>query len=145
MVAAITTTCHVSISMLIMVLFWESACFATIFTLDLRGLGRHTKRGGSFLIAAISGGLVSRSMTGAIVTRHNAYIAMTLPMMGYLLAFFYPAYLNCFAKDIKDTHRATEVGIKPVGEKQLELKAHEDRMGDAPAGIKAVEPKELQV
>ena len=47
-----------SVAMLILVLAFESCCFATIFTLALRGLGRHTKRGGSFLVAAISGGAV---------------------------------------------------------------------------------------
>lgn len=144
-VAAITTTGHVSIAMLIMVLFWESACFATIFALGLRGLGRHTKRGGSFLVAAISGGMVFPPMCGAVVTRHNAHVAMAIPMMGYVLALIYPMYVNFFARDIMDSHRATEVGIKPVDEKQLELEAHEDRIEGAPSGTTAVPPKELQV
>lgn len=150
-VAAITTTGHVSIAMLIIVLFWESACFATIFTLGLRGLGRHTKRGGSFLVAAISGGMVFPPMCGAVVTYHNAHVAMTIPMMGYILAFVYPVYVNFFAKDMLDSHRATEVGVKPIGEKQLELDAQEDRVENAPDGNRAAqttapeEPKQLQV
>lgn len=64
-VAAITTEGDTSIAMLILVLCFESCCFATIFTLGLRGLGRHTKRGGSWLVAAISGGMVFPPMTGA--------------------------------------------------------------------------------
>lgn len=55
-VAAMNTSGTTSIAMLILVLCFESACFATIFTLGLRGLGRHTKLGGSLLVAAISGG-----------------------------------------------------------------------------------------
>lgn len=139
-VAAITTTGHVSIAMLILVLFWESACFATIFTLGLRGLGRHTKRGGSFLVSAISGGMVFPPITGAIVTNHNAHIAMTIPMMGYILAFIYPIYVNFFGKDMLDSHRATEVGIKDTNEKQLELEAQESRVETAGHGdeIKSV-------
>lgn len=149
-VAAMNTTGHVSIAMLIIVLFWESACFATIFTLGLRGLGRHTKRGGSFLVAAISGGMVFPPMTGAVVTYHNAHIAMAIPMMGYVLAFIYPVYVNFFVKDMLDSHRATEVGVKPIAEKQLESEAHEDRVENAPAesgrGHTTLgEPKELQV
>ncbi|KAF3763776.1 MFS general substrate transporter [Cryphonectria parasitica EP155] len=155
-VAAITTTGHASIAMLIMVLFWESACFATIFTLGLRGLGRHTKRGGSFLVSAISGGMVFPPITGAIVTYHNAHVAMTIPMMGYILAFIYPVYVNFFAKDMLDNHRATEVGIQHTNEKQLELEPQESRVettaGDADikpvAGGTATttsEPTELQV
>ncbi|CAI4214644.1 unnamed protein product [Parascedosporium putredinis] len=57
-VAAMNTTGTASIVMLTFVLCFESACFATIFTLGLRGLGRHTKLGGSLLVAAISGGMV---------------------------------------------------------------------------------------
>ncbi|CAN8104947.1 unnamed protein product [Discula destructiva] len=135
-IAAITTTGHASIAMLIMVLFWESACFATIFTLGLRGLGRHTKRGGSFLVAAISGGMVFPPITGAVVQYHNAHIAMTIPMMGYILAYVYPVYVNLVAKDMLDNHRATEVGIKPVDEKALELQTHESRGENMVAGHK---------
>jgi FHS family L-fucose permease-like MFS transporter len=46
-----------------LVFVFESCCFATISTMSLRGLGKHTKRGGSWLVAAISGG-VCPSMTG---------------------------------------------------------------------------------
>jgi fucose permease len=37
--------------------------------LALRCLGRHTKLGGSMLVAAISGGMVFPPMTGAVVVR----------------------------------------------------------------------------
>lgn len=84
-VAAMNTTGTKSLALLIMVFVFESCCFATIFTLGLRGLGRHTKRGGSFLVAAISGGMVFPPMMGAVVTSHNAHIAMAIPMMGYIL------------------------------------------------------------
>ena len=64
-IAAMTTKGTTSIGLLIMVFCFESCCFATIFTLGLRGLGRHTKRGGSFLVSAISGGMVFPPMMGA--------------------------------------------------------------------------------
>jgi MFS transporter, FHS family, L-fucose permease len=50
---------------------FSQCCFATIFTLALRGLGRHTKRGGSFLVSAISGGMVFPPMMGAVVVCNN--------------------------------------------------------------------------
>jgi fucose permease len=59
------TTGTVSIGLLMTVFAFESACFATIFTLSLRGLGRHTKLGGSLQVAAISGGMVSPPIMGA--------------------------------------------------------------------------------
>jgi len=49
-------------------------CFATIFTLGLRGLGRHTKLGGSRLVAAISGGMVFPPMMGAIVDKKGSLL-----------------------------------------------------------------------
>jgi FHS family L-fucose permease-like MFS transporter len=64
-VAAMNTSGTTSIALLILVFCFESCCFATIFTLSLRGLGRHTKRGGSFLVSAISGGTVVPPMMGA--------------------------------------------------------------------------------
>lgn len=92
-IAAMTTKGYSSVAMIILVLCFESVsintrrkgqsisqlthsflfssqcCFATIFSLALRGLGRHTKRGGSLLVAAISGGMVFPPMMGAIVVR----------------------------------------------------------------------------
>ena len=64
-IAAMTTLGTTSVALLILVFCFESCCFATIFTLGLRGLGRHTKRGGSFLVAGISGGMVFPPMMGA--------------------------------------------------------------------------------
>lgn len=91
--AAMNTAGTVSIAMLILVLCFESACFATIFTLGLRGLGRHTKIGGSLLVAAISGGMVFPPMTGAVMDARGAHVAMAIPMMGYILAWMW-VYLS---------------------------------------------------
>ncbi|KAF7561972.1 hypothetical protein G7046_g2168 [Stylonectria norvegica] len=124
-VAAINTTGSASIAMLILVLCFESACFATIFTLGLRGLGRHTKLGGSLLVAAISGGMVFPPMTGAINDRHNAHLAMVIPMMGYVLAYIYPVYVNFWNSAALDLRRETQVGVVPVTDKQLEMDAQE--------------------
>ena len=110
-----------SVGFLIMVFVFESCCFATIFTMSLRGLGKHTKRGGSWLVAAISGGTVWPSMTGAVVTRRNAHVAMLIPMTGYIVAMVFPIYVNLHQRDRMDTHRATEVGIIVPTEKELEL------------------------
>ncbi|KAJ6083323.1 hypothetical protein N7467_007458 [Penicillium canescens] len=114
-------TGYSSVAMIILVLCFESCCFATIFSLALRGLGRHTKRGGSLLIAAISGGVVFPPMMGAIVTNKNAHIAMAIPMMGYILAMIFPIYVNIYKKDVMDSHRNTELNVTiPVG-KDVEL------------------------
>lgn len=120
-VAAITTAGTASIAMLILVLCFESACFATIFSLGLRGLGRHTKFGGSLLVAAVSGGMVFPAMTGAVVDHVNAHIAMAIPMMGYVLAWVYPLYVNIWKRETMDVHRATNLGVEPVEDKAMQL------------------------
>ncbi|KAK4160098.1 Glucose/galactose transporter [Cladorrhinum sp. PSN259] len=112
-VAAMNTKGTASIVMLMLVLCFESCCFAIIFTLGLRGLGRHTKLGGSLLVAAISGGMVFPPMMGAVVDARDAHTAMAIPMMGYILAWIYPLYVNVWNKEVMDTHRETRVGIDP--------------------------------
>ncbi|KAI9734653.1 MAG: hypothetical protein M1834_002254 [Cirrosporium novae-zelandiae] len=111
-VAAMKTSGATSVAMAILILCFESLCFATIFTLALRGLGRHTKRGGSFLVAAISGGAAFPPMMGAVVDKHNAHIAMAIPMMGYVLAWIFPIYVNIIGGKSMDVHRSTDVGIE---------------------------------
>ncbi|OJJ61743.1 hypothetical protein ASPSYDRAFT_145428 [Aspergillus sydowii CBS 593.65] len=120
-IAAMKTTGAASVALCILVFCFESCCFATIFSLALRGLGRHTKVGGSFLVAAISGGTVFPPMMGAVVTNKNAHLAMAIPMMGYILAFIFPVYVNIFKKDTMDMHRNTAINVDvPVG-KDVEL------------------------
>jgi len=137
---------NVSIGLLCMVLCWESACFATIFTLGLRGLGRHTKIGGSLIVAAISGGAAFPPMTGAVAThlqkqgsKKPFHMAMLIPMMGFICAWVYPLYVNFFNKETMDIHRATEVGIMPVqNEKELALGQTDSHVGQK-QGVTTVE------
>jgi FHS family L-fucose permease-like MFS transporter len=126
-----------SIALLCLVLCWESACFATIFTLGLRGLGRHTKIGGSLIVAAISGGAAFPPMAGAVAThlqkqgsKKPFHMAMLIPMGGFIAAWVYPVYVNFFNKETMDVHRATEVGIVPLPtEKELALQQTESHVG----------------
>ncbi|KAL2826469.1 major facilitator superfamily domain-containing protein [Aspergillus cavernicola] len=103
-IAAMNSRGTASVAMCILVFCFESCCFATIFTLGLRGLGRHTKIGGSFLVAAISGGTVFPPMMGTIVDNKNAHLAMGIPLMGYILALAFTIYVNIFKRDSMDMH-----------------------------------------
>jgi len=104
--------------------------------LGLRGLGRHTKIGGTLIVAAISGGAAFPPMTGAVATHlQNTgstkpfHTAMLIPMAGFICAWVYPVYVNIFNKEIMDTHRETEVAIVPIpSEKELALhESHIDK------------------
>ncbi|KAL8289307.1 hypothetical protein RB601_005282 [Gaeumannomyces tritici] len=128
--AAINTAGTVSIAMLILVLCFESACFATIFTLGLRGLGRHTKIGGSLLVAAISGGMVFPPMTGALMDARGAHIAMVIPMMGYILAWIYPLYVNVWNREVMDAHRDTTYSIEPSASESHKMESQVSHGGN---------------
>ena len=81
-----------------------------MFTLALRSLERHVKRGTTFLVSKISGGMVCPAMmragavprshlnlqTSIVVTNRNARVAMVIPMMGYLLSLLFPGFVNFF-------------------------------------------------
>ncbi|KAF2464312.1 L-fucose permease Glucose/galactose transporter-like protein [Lindgomyces ingoldianus] len=100
------------LSMLMIVLFFESCIFPTIFTLSLRGLGRHTKRGASFLVASVCGGAVVPAILGNVADKIGTRKAMVVPLAFFLIAWSFPIYLNvCKAKEL-DAYRESHVGIE---------------------------------
>ena len=93
-----------------LVLFFESCIFPTIFTLSIRGLGRHTKRGSSWIVAAVSGGALFPACTGAAADRSSYHKAMGVPLAGFFIAFAFPIYLNLFCAKELDGFRSTQIG-----------------------------------
>lgn len=130
--AAIPTTGDAAIAMLCLVLFFESCIFPTIFTLSLRSLGRHTKRGASLLVASVSGGAVFPPMLGAVVDARNTRIAMAVPLGGFLIAYSFPVYLNLFKAKELDAFNESKVGVEtgPI-DKAVETELFEEKNGGA--------------
>ncbi|MCO5608688.1 hypothetical protein L7F22_062902 [Adiantum nelumboides] len=128
-----TQTGAIGIAMVCLILFFESCIFPTIFTLALRGLGRHTKRGASFLVASISGGAVFPAILGATADNHNSTpYAFCVPMAGFIFATCYPIYLNIFERQRLDGFINSTIGT----EDHPNTKPHrgsEERQGDAVA------------
>ena len=100
------------IAMLSIVLFFESAIFPTIFTLSIRGLGRHTKRGSSWIVASVSGGALFPSLTGLVADHKGYHIAMVVPLIGFFVAFAFPIYLNTLCAKELDGFRTTKIGYQ---------------------------------
>jgi FHS family L-fucose permease-like MFS transporter len=98
------------IAMLSLVLFFESCIFPTIFTLSIRGLGRHTKRGSSWIVAAVSGGALFPSLTGLLADKKGYHKGMSVPLAGFFVAFAYPIYLNTLYRKELDGFRETKIG-----------------------------------
>ncbi|KAM3068829.1 hypothetical protein ACMFMG_010992 [Clarireedia jacksonii] len=110
--AAIGTKGEGGVAMLSLVLFFESCIFPTIFTLSIRGLGRHTKRGSSWIVAAVSGGALFPSLTGLLADKRGYHIAMLVPLCGFLVAFVFPIYLNTVCAQELDGFRETTIGYQ---------------------------------
>ena len=93
-----------------LVLFFESCIFPTIFTLAIRGLGRHTKRGSSWVVASVSGGALFPSLTGLVADHSSYHLAMGVPLAGFFVSFVFPIYLNIYCGKELDGFRATKIG-----------------------------------
>ena len=104
------------IATLSLVLFFESCIFPTIFTLSLRGLGRHTKRGASFLVSSVCGGAIFPPIMGLVGDARNTQIAMCVALAGFVVSWSFPLYLNLFKAKELDGYLKSKVGIEPARE-----------------------------
>lgn len=98
------------VALLSLVLFFESCIFPTIFTLSIRGLGRHTKRGSSWIVASVCGGALFPALTGLAADKMTYHKAMCVPLAGFFVSFVFPIYLNTICAKELDGFRATKIG-----------------------------------
>lgn len=76
---------------ILLVGLFNSIMFPTIFTLGVKGLGRHTKKGSGILIMAIVGGAIIPLVQGALADTIGIQHAFILPVICYLYIAFYGA------------------------------------------------------
>jgi FHS family L-fucose permease-like MFS transporter len=70
--------------------FFMSLMFPTIFALGIKGLGPHTKLGGSMIIMAIIGGAVWTPLMGLISDKTGSMArAMIIPLISYIYIAYY--------------------------------------------------------
>ena len=118
------------IAVLSLVLFFESCIFPTIFTLSIRGLGRHTKRGSSWIVASVCGGALFPSLTGLAADSSSYHKAMGVPLAGFFVSFVFPIYLNTVCAKELDGFRDTKIGY------------HDERRGTVIGDVNDVETME---
>jgi len=109
----ITQDGNIGVSLLYVVLFFESICFPTIVALGMRGLGRHTKRGSGFIVGGVVGGACVPPLTGAAADAHGNNVAMVVPMIFFLGAWSYALCVNFVPsyKKVVDSFGETEIGL----------------------------------
>jgi len=74
---------------ILLVGFFNSIMFPSIFTLGIEGLGKLTSRGSAILIAAIVGGAVVPELQGILADRIGIHHAFILPVICYLYIIYY--------------------------------------------------------
>ena len=83
------TTGHLAMYSIILVGFFNSIMFPSIFTLGVAELGPLTGDGSGIMIMAIVGGAIIPVAQGAIADRIGIHHAFILPIVCYLYIVFY--------------------------------------------------------
>lgn len=86
---AISTGGLASILAVVLVGFFNSIMFPTIFALSLRNLGDLTKRGSSLLVMSIIGGALVPAAMGWISDAANIKLAFVVPLACYLYVMYF--------------------------------------------------------
>ena len=73
---------------LIMLNFFFSIMFPTIFSLGLKNLGEHTQQASSYIVMGVVGGAIFPPLMG-LVANTNVAAAYYLPIICYVVIFFY--------------------------------------------------------
>lgn len=103
------------VASLSLVLLFESCTFPTIFALSIRGLGRHTKRGSSWLVAAVCGAALFPSLTGLLADHAGYHKAMGVPLACFVVVLIFPTCLNTVYKREVDGFRESRLGYGTEG------------------------------
>jgi MFS transporter, FHS family, L-fucose permease len=69
--------------------FFHSIMFPTIFALGIKGLGTHTKFGSSLMVMAIIGGAVLPAAMGFVSDKSNIQTALALPAVCYVYILYF--------------------------------------------------------
>jgi len=88
-VISMLTSGHVAMYSIILVGFFNSIMFPSIFTLGIAKLGPRTGDGSGLLIMAIVGGAIIPVVQGAIADRIGVHHAFVLPVICYLYIAYY--------------------------------------------------------
>ncbi|KAK5997763.1 Glucose/galactose transporter [Cladobotryum mycophilum] len=131
---SITQDGNIGISMLYVVLFFESVCFPTIVALGMRGLGRHTKRGSGFLVGGVVGGAVIPPITFEAGQRRGSGFSMVVPMVFFVVAWSYALCVNFVPayRDVVDSFGDTDIGTQAHREDEEAADSTDEKMAEKP-------------
>ena len=88
-IVALSASGSASVWALVMIGFFHSIMFPTIFALSIKNLGPLTKRGSSLQVMAIIGGAILPAIMGRISDATNIRTAFVVPLVCYLYIFYF--------------------------------------------------------
>lgn len=103
-IVALTPTGAVAVWALVLIGFFHSIMFPTIFALGIKNLGPLTKRGSSLMVMAIVGGMVFPAIMGRISDASNIQTAFIIPVICYVYIFYFG--LIGYKPSVADLERA---------------------------------------
>jgi FHS family L-fucose permease-like MFS transporter len=86
---ALLATGLVSIWAVVLIGFFHSIMFPTIFALSIKNLGPLTKRGSSLLVMAILGGAIFPAIMGRISDASSIQTAFVVPLLCYVFILYF--------------------------------------------------------
>jgi FHS family L-fucose permease-like MFS transporter len=86
---------------LMLINFFFSIMFPTIFSLGLKDLGSKTQRGSSFIVMGVVGGAVFPPLMG-LIANHDIAKAYYLPIICYAVIFTFAVSYSSLRKDLKN-------------------------------------------
>ncbi|OLP43545.1 L-fucose:H+ symporter permease [Rhizobium oryziradicis] len=89
LLVTVLTTGHVAMWSVLAIGFFNSIMFPTIFSLALKGLGRHTSQGSGILCLAIVGGALLPLVQGGLADTIGIHMAFLMPIICYLYIAYY--------------------------------------------------------
>lgn len=87
--ASVATSGLVSVFAIVLIGFFHSIMFPTIFALSIKNLGRLTKRGSSLLVMSIIGGAICPAIMGRISDLSNIQYAFFVPLLCYAYVLYF--------------------------------------------------------
>jgi MFS transporter, FHS family, L-fucose permease len=89
LLVTVLTTGHVAMWSVLAIGFFNSIMFPTIFSLALKGLGRHTSQGSGILCLAIVGGALLPLVQGGLADTIGIHLAFLMPILCYVYIAYY--------------------------------------------------------
>ncbi len=82
----------ISVYALMIIFFFESIMFPTIFALGVKNLGVYTKKGASYIIMSIVGGALVPVLMGSLAQSHSTSFSYIVPIICFAIVFIFAIY-----------------------------------------------------